>query len=106
VGGVATSAELGTVTDAAFDVSGDVFIADAGNDLVQFVPRTTAEFYGGVDDRQRPLHHRRSGLGSSHFSAMAGRLSALSSPDHLGRSGPAVVTTSVIPARAVSATSR
>jgi trimeric autotransporter adhesin len=46
VGGVATSAELGTVTDAAFDSSGDVFIVDNGNDLVQFVPKSTAEFYG------------------------------------------------------------
>jgi len=72
VGGVATSAELGTVTDAAFDVSGDVFIADAGNDLVQFVPRTTAEFYGASMTANDLYTIAGQGWGSSHFSGDGG----------------------------------
>jgi len=44
VGGVATSAELGTVTDAAFDVSGDVFIADAATTWCSSCPGRPPSF--------------------------------------------------------------
>jgi RHS repeat-associated protein len=44
--GAATSAEFNNVMDATFDSSGDVLIADTGNDYVRFLPVTTGEFYG------------------------------------------------------------
>ncbi len=45
-GGAATSAEFNNVMDATFDSTGDVLIADTGNDYVRFLPVTTGEFYG------------------------------------------------------------
>jgi RHS repeat-associated protein len=52
-GGAATSAELSDPGDATFDGAGDLFIADSGNDVVRFVPKTTGTSYGqamGADD--------------------------------------------------------
>jgi RHS repeat-associated protein len=72
VGGVATSAELGTVTDAAFDASGDVLIVDNGNDLVQFVPKSTAEFYGQSMTANDLYTIAGEGWSSSHYSGDGG----------------------------------
>jgi RHS repeat-associated protein len=72
VGGIATSAELGTVVDAAFDASGDILIVDNGNDLLQFVPKSTAEFYGASMTANDLYTIAGAGWGSSHFSGDGG----------------------------------
>jgi RHS repeat-associated protein len=72
VGGIATSAEMGTVEDAAFDSSGNVLIVDNGNDLVQFVPKTSAEFYGQSMTANDLYTIAGAGWGSSHFSGDGG----------------------------------
>ena len=44
--GAATSAELNTPGGVAFDSSGDLAIADSANNVVRFVPVTSATYYG------------------------------------------------------------
>ncbi len=45
-GASATSAELSYVMDASFDSNGNVLITDSGNDVVRFVPATSATDLG------------------------------------------------------------
>lgn len=66
-GGAATSAEFDTVTDAAFDPAGDVLIADAGNDYVRFVPKTTGEFYGEIMTANDVYTIAGEGVSNVHF---------------------------------------
>ena len=45
-GGPATSAELNSPSGVAVDASGDLLIADTGNERVRVVAATTGTFYG------------------------------------------------------------
>jgi RHS repeat-associated protein len=45
-GGAATSAELNGLAGVAFDASGDIAIADTGNNAVRFVPVTSGTHFG------------------------------------------------------------
>ncbi len=45
-GGAATSAELNFPGGVSFDASGDLVIADSGNNIVRFVPVSSGTYYG------------------------------------------------------------
>ncbi len=45
-GGPATSAELGGPTGLTVDSAGNLYIADAGNNRIRFVPKTSGTYFG------------------------------------------------------------
>jgi len=71
-GGAATSAKLSSAVDAAFDASGNLLIADTGNDVVRFVPTTSGEFYGQAMTANDIYTIAGAGWSSSHFAGDGG----------------------------------
>jgi len=71
-GGAATSAKLSSAVDASFDASGNLLIADTGNDVVRFVPATSGEFYGQAMTANDIYTIAGAGWSSSHFAGDGG----------------------------------
>ncbi|MGD0056228.1 MAG: hypothetical protein ABSC34_12430, partial [Acidimicrobiales bacterium] len=71
-GGAATSAELDDELDAVFDSSGNIFIADTGNDYVRFVPMTSSTFFGAAMTANDIYTIAGEGWGGSHYTGEGG----------------------------------
>jgi RHS repeat-associated protein len=72
-GGAATSAELSNdVVDVNVDAAGDLLIADAGNDVIRFVPATSSTFYGQAMTANDIYLLAGEGWSNVHFSGDGG----------------------------------
>jgi len=72
-GGAATSAELSNdVADVNADAAGDLLIADAGNDVVRFVPVTSSTYYGQAMTANDIYLLAGEGWSNVHFSGDGG----------------------------------
>lgn len=69
-GGIASSAQLGTPTDVAFDVLGNLYIAAANNDRIRMIPKTDGTYYGVVTTASNI--YTIAGTGISSFSGDGG----------------------------------
>ena len=82
-GGAGTSATLNSPAGIALDATGNLYIADNGNNQVQEVAGLHRHPVGPVDDRRRHLHHRRQHVGHlrPHRRRRPGHLGELLNPD-------------------------